>query len=115
MKALSKDAFEMQGDSIKVESAPGRMESDGKSPSFPLSPLQQGMLFHRLYAGHSGVDISQIICIWHEEVDGSLFDKAWQLVAERHPIVRTAFNWEDAQLSIGKGWNRPASASTKEC
>ncbi|MEW6301939.1 MAG: amino acid adenylation domain-containing protein [Verrucomicrobiota bacterium] len=60
----------------------------------PLSPLQEGMLFHSLYATDSGVDISQIICDWQEEVHAELFNRAWQCVAERHSILRTSFRWE---------------------
>src|SRR5688572_12283027 len=64
--------------------------------AYPLSPLQEGMLFHTLYAGQSGVDITQITCDWHEEVDASAFNEAWQEVAKRHSILRTSFGWEDS-------------------
>src|SRR5882762_10873122 len=60
---------------------------------YPLAPLQEGMLFHSLYAKHSGVDICQIVCDWEEEVNASLFSRAWQQVAERHSILRTSFSW----------------------
>ena len=62
--------------------------------SYPLSPMQQGMLFHNLYAPQSGVDIEQMIIGLHEELNVSAFEKAWQRVVKRHSILRTSFRWE---------------------
>lgn len=62
--------------------------------SYPLSPLQHGMLFHNLMGRSSGVDIEQIVCTLHEEIDLTLFERAWQRVISRHAILRTAFEWE---------------------
>ena len=70
------------------------MKTDERSDrEYPLTPLQEGMLFHSLYARQSGVDILQIICDWQEQVNASLFRRAWQQVAERHSILRTRFSW----------------------
>ena len=74
------------------------MKTDERSDSeYPLTPLQEGMLFHSLYARQSGVDISQIICDWQEEINASLFSRAWQQVAERHSILRTRFSWGESK------------------
>jgi len=59
--------------------------------SYPLSPMQQGMLFHSLGAPHSGVDIEQVIVTLKEEMDDAAFRRAWERVVERHAILRTAF------------------------
>lgn len=59
--------------------------------SYPLSPVQQGMLFHSLDAPHSGVYLQQLICAFHEDLDVLAFKRAWQRVVERHPILRTSF------------------------
>lgn len=61
---------------------------------YPLSPMQQGMLFHNLSAPGTGVDIEQIFCTMPEEVDAPVFERAWQKVVERHDILRTTFLWE---------------------
>jgi hypothetical protein len=42
---------------------------------YPLSPMQQGMLFHTLYARGSGVDIEQIVCTLNEPVAPRLEDR----------------------------------------
>jgi amino acid adenylation domain-containing protein len=62
--------------------------------SYPLSPLQEGMLFNALFAPHSGVDITQIICRMHHSLDVPAFERAWNAVVARHAILRTAFRWE---------------------
>ena len=62
--------------------------------SFPLSPMQQGMLFHQLMAPHSGVDIQQLVVHLLEEVDGSRLEAAWQWLVRRHDILRARFVWE---------------------
>ena len=51
------------------------------------------MLFHTL-SSESGVDISQLVCDWRDEVDERAFAEAWQHLARRHSILRTSFTWE---------------------
>jgi hypothetical protein len=36
---------------------------------YPLSPLQQGMLFHSLDPSDAGVDLEQILCTLTEPLD----------------------------------------------
>jgi natural product biosynthesis luciferase-like monooxygenase protein len=62
--------------------------------SFPLSPLQQGMLFHYLYSKDSGVDIEQIVDHLHERLDIDALRGAWQQVVGRHAALRSSFRWE---------------------
>ncbi|MGQ4733611.1 condensation domain-containing protein, partial [Streptomyces sp. Ju416(a)] len=61
---------------------------------YPLSPLQQGMLFHALAEPDSGMYVEQI----HWRLDGALdadgFQAAWRSAAGRHPVLRTEFVWE---------------------
>ncbi|UBF27777.1 amino acid adenylation domain-containing protein [Kovacikia minuta CCNUW1] len=62
--------------------------------SYPLSSMQQGMLFHRLRSQQTGVDIEQLLCTLHEKLDVSAFKQSWQRVIERHPVLRTSFHWQ---------------------
>ncbi len=59
--------------------------------TYPLSPMQQGMLFHSLYSAQPGVYIQQIICALHEDLNISAFKQAWHRLVERHPVLRTCF------------------------
>jgi amino acid adenylation domain-containing protein/non-ribosomal peptide synthase protein (TIGR01720 family) len=61
---------------------------------YSLSPMQQGMLFHTLYASEPGMYFEQLSCTLDSDLDISAFQRAWQQVVERHPILRTAFFWE---------------------
>ncbi|HEY7490498.1 MAG TPA: amino acid adenylation domain-containing protein, partial [Candidatus Tectomicrobia bacterium] len=62
---------------------------------YPLSPMQQGMLFHSLYAPDSGVYVEQLSCTLHGDLNIQAFERAWQQVVHRHSVLRTAFVWED--------------------
>src|SRR5688572_6438112 len=61
---------------------------------YPLSPMQQGMLFHSLSAPDSGVYFEQLSCELRGSLDLEAFRVAWQRVMDRHAILRTAFDWE---------------------
>ena len=60
---------------------------------YPLSPMQQGMLFHTLYAPESGVYCEQMSCSLNENLNVSAFKQAWQQVVQRYPVLRTLFVW----------------------
>ncbi len=61
---------------------------------YPLSPMQQGMLFHSLQAPESGVYFEQLVCSLHGSLDTAAFARAWQQVIDRHTVLRTAFAWK---------------------
>jgi amino acid adenylation domain-containing protein len=62
--------------------------------AYSLSSLQQGILFHSLYAPSSGVYVEQISFDLCGTLNVSAFTQAWQQVIDRHSILRTAFVWE---------------------
>src|ERR1700722_15827052 len=70
------------------------MNAESNTNTYPLSPMQQGMLFHALSARDSGVDVEQIFCTLHEDLDAAALERAWQRVVNRHAILRTTFHWE---------------------
>jgi amino acid adenylation domain-containing protein/non-ribosomal peptide synthase protein (TIGR01720 family) len=67
---------------------------------YPLSPMQQGMLFHSLYAPESGAYIVQISYELHGKLDTERFCLAWQYLIDRHSILRTAFAWENLEQPL---------------
>jgi len=62
--------------------------------SHPLSPIQQGLLFHHLSAPDSGADFEQIAIELREDLELRAFEAAWLEVASRHEVLRSAFRWE---------------------
>ncbi|HEV7669607.1 MAG TPA: condensation domain-containing protein, partial [Thermoanaerobaculia bacterium] len=61
---------------------------------YPLSPLQQGLLFHTLEAPGSGVYFGQFTCLLEGKLDVDALEGAWRQAVDRHPVLRTAFFWE---------------------
>ncbi|MEV0332853.1 amino acid adenylation domain-containing protein [Nocardia sp. NPDC050717] len=59
---------------------------------WPLSPLQQGLLFHtRLTAGHPDKYVVQAVFALDGEVDPARLESAAAALVRRHPALRTAF------------------------
>jgi amino acid adenylation domain-containing protein/non-ribosomal peptide synthase protein (TIGR01720 family) len=67
---------------------------------YPLSPMQQGMLFHSLFAPQAKLYLQQIGCTIEGQLDVSAFERAWQRVVERHSILRTEFVWEGLERPL---------------
>ncbi|MEA5513965.1 amino acid adenylation domain-containing protein [Nodularia sp. UHCC 0506] len=61
---------------------------------YPLSPLQQGMLFHSLYAPDSGAYVVQVSYELHGSLNISAVDATWQYLINRHSVLRTAYVWD---------------------
>jgi len=58
---------------------------------YPLSPMQQGMLFHSLYKPETGMYFTQLHCVLRGHIDPQALQHAWQYLLDRHTILRTAF------------------------
>ncbi|WP_375491857.1 amino acid adenylation domain-containing protein [uncultured Nostoc sp.] len=61
---------------------------------YPLSPMQQGILFHSLAAPKSGIYFEQFSWTIHGKLNVTAFHRAWEYIIERHSILRTCFVWE---------------------
>ena len=69
---------------------------------YPLSPLQQGLLFHTLLEEGTGVYFTQLVCQIPGDLNVAVFKRVWTRVQERHAILRTAFAWAGlpAQMQV---------------
>ena len=70
---------------------------------YTLSPLQQGMLFHALHSPESGAYVVQT-CIRFGAALGpaerAALEQSWQQVVDRHPVLRTAFEWLELDAPV---------------
>ena len=61
---------------------------------YPLSPMQQGMLFHTVHAPESAEYYKRLSCVLQGELNLAAFQNAWRHVIACHSVLRTAFLWE---------------------
>src|SRR6185437_7428233 len=76
------------------------MDKLNAEAAFPLSPMQQGMLFHSLYNPESGVNVEQIIGELQHPLDVPIFQQAWEKTMSRHPILRASFHWDGLKIPV---------------
>jgi surfactin family lipopeptide synthetase C len=62
--------------------------------SYVVSPLQEGMLFHSLFAPSYPMYVRQIIVSLRETLNVPILKQSWERVIGRHPILRSSLRWE---------------------
>ena len=60
---------------------------------YPLAPMQQGMLFHSLYAPEDGAYVNQMR-LDIAGLDVERFRQAWQAALDQHEILRSSIHWQ---------------------
>ena len=60
----------------------------------PLSPAQEGMLFHVVSEPGAGFYLIQSVVPLEGPVDAAALERAWQKLAARHVSLRSAFSWK---------------------
>lgn len=69
--------------------------------TYPLSPLQQGMLYHTLEQTGTGMYVNQAVQKM-EFLDIDAYREAWKEISARHSILRTSFHWKE----VGEPYQR---------
>src|SRR5262245_33919365 len=67
---------------------------------YSLTPIQQGILFHCLEGSEAGVYFVQLAFTLQGRLKMAALERAWQQVVDRHPILRTAFVWENLEKPL---------------
>jgi len=82
----------------------GQAELDGLLGSgrgvedvYPMTPMQEGMLFHSLLSPEGGAYVGQFMYDLVGDLDTTAFSRAWNAVAQRHAVLRTAFLWDGGE------------------
>jgi amino acid adenylation domain-containing protein/non-ribosomal peptide synthase protein (TIGR01720 family) len=65
---------------------------------YPLTPLQQGLVFHSMLGSGTDAYHEQVTCSIRGPLDAAAFRRAWTAVLDRHGALRTSIHWtEQAQ------------------
>jgi hypothetical protein len=67
---------------------------------YPLSPMQEGMLYHTVYAPDSGTYVAQVSFRLTGTFDLDAFRRAWQAAVGRHQSLRTLFLWKGVKTPV---------------
>ncbi|WP_328649576.1 amino acid adenylation domain-containing protein [Amycolatopsis sp. NBC_00348] len=70
------------------------MEASPLEDILPLSPMQEGMLFHSLLDPDGGVDFEQLLYRFDGPLDTAALERAWQSVVARHTALRARLRWQ---------------------
>lgn len=76
--------------------------------SYPLTPTQQGMIFHRLLDRESGVDVQQLVLTLEDAADERLLRRRFEELVDRHAVLRTTFRWEGVDEPVQEVWSSAA-------
>ena len=68
--------------------------------AYPLTPLQEGLLFHSLLRPDGGSYVNQLVLDADGPFDNAHFISAWCDTIAAHAIMRTGFLWEGRDVAI---------------
>ncbi|MBN2536021.1 MAG: amino acid adenylation domain-containing protein, partial [Spirochaetales bacterium] len=71
-----------------------KIEKNNIEDILPLTPIQEGLLFHYIKDPRGDLYFEQILIHLEGEIDSTLFNNAWQAVMKFNPCLRTVFRWE---------------------
>ncbi|SCL21421.1 amino acid adenylation domain-containing protein [Micromonospora pallida] len=71
---------------------------------YPLTPLQQTMLFHALAAPHAGQHLQQHVYQVTGPVTATMLRTAFEASLRRHTALRTGFVWQDVSRPVQVVW-----------
>jgi len=77
-----------------------RIGLDRVEDLYPLSPMQQGMLYHSVLAAGTPVYFEQFTCTISGSLDLEAFTAAWERVIARHTALRSAFYWNQVEQPV---------------
>jgi amino acid adenylation domain-containing protein len=80
-----------------MSGAPSR--SSNIEAVFPLSPTQEGMLYHTLKSPGSAVYVGQHV-LELDDVDAKSLHEAWRSIVAQHPALRTVFAWKSLSRPV---------------
>jgi len=80
---------------MQQAASPSSGQRNNVADIYPLSPMQEGILFHTVSAPQDGLYMPQTAMRISGPVDDAALRAAWQSAVDRHPILRSSFHWEE--------------------
>jgi hypothetical protein len=77
---------------------------------YPLTPVQEGMLFHTLADPEAGHYVEQFVCLLRGELDVAALEGSWHRLIGRHPALRSSIHWSDFDKAcqvVHRGTDQP--------
>ncbi len=88
--------FEMTPEGVDLEELKRACADDGGIEDvYPLTPVQEGMLFHTLADPEAGLYVEQFVCRLRGELDVAALGESWRRIVTRHPALRSTIHWTD--------------------
>lgn len=108
IQAVSGEDQLMEEVASEIEALKNRILSQNDIPGsneiddiYPMSDIEKGMVFHSLKESSVAVYHDQMVRqVRYPDFSPQRFEKALELMVEKHPILRTAFNMEDFEDSV---------------
>jgi amino acid adenylation domain-containing protein len=70
-------------------------EYGGVEDLYPLTQVQEGMLFHTLDDPEAGYYVEQFVCRLRGDLDRQALQESWHRLVARHPAFRSAIHWTE--------------------
>lgn len=80
--------------SIAAGAHPSASVETGEACSYPLGPMQQGLVFQALLAPDDAAYVN-LLAVTVRNLDAPRFRQAWRETVARHEALRTVFRWRD--------------------
>jgi amino acid adenylation domain-containing protein len=86
--------FALAPEGVDVETLKLKFQATGGIDDLhPLTPMQEGMLFHALADPDAGHYVEQFTCRIRGSLDAPNLQRAWDLLAARHGALRSTIHW----------------------
>lgn len=72
---------------------------------YPLTPVQDGILFHSVYSPDAPLYFQQYTCLLEGALEPDDFKRSWEISIERHPTLRSMLAWvgREQPLQVVRG------------